>query len=148
MGQQQLLLVTMVTIIVAIATIVAINILSHRAEQSNRDAVRQDLIQAATYLQSIWERPGVMGGANRDFTSLNKNLILRFINVPSSSFVDGDTEAVNSNGVYRIGEVNELDMIIIGEPESGPPNLQIFVYRNPETGNWNFEVSENSDDDS
>jgi len=145
MGQQQLILVT---IIVGIATLIALNILSQRQIQSNRDAVRQDLVQAASYVQSIWERPSLMEGAGKDFSSMDENIILRFINVPSSSFQEGDTEAINENGTYRINDVDEMEMTIIGEPDTGPPNLQISVIRDPETGNWDFEISEVGEDDS
>lgn len=40
MGQQQLLLVILVTIIVGIATVVAINTFSSAADSANLDAVR------------------------------------------------------------------------------------------------------------
>ena len=47
MGQQQLLLVILVTIIVGIATVVAINTFSSASEQANIDAARQDMLQMA-----------------------------------------------------------------------------------------------------
>jgi len=43
MGQQQLLLVILVTIIVGIATVVAINTFGAAADSANLDAVRQDM---------------------------------------------------------------------------------------------------------
>lgn len=52
MGQQQLLLVILVTIIVGIATVVAINTFGSSAEQANLDAVRQDIAQIATAAQA------------------------------------------------------------------------------------------------
>ncbi|MDZ7718745.1 MAG: hypothetical protein U5K72_08020 [Balneolaceae bacterium] len=67
MGQQQLLLVILVTIIVGIATVVAINIFGTAAEQANRDAVRQDLLAAAAQAQGIYSRPEMMGGARQRF---------------------------------------------------------------------------------
>lgn len=142
MGQQQILLIILVTIIIGVATIVAVNVLDSRFTVSNRDAVRQDLAQAASYVQSLWERPGVMGGANRDFNTMNVEDILRYINVPSSSYQSGDDTATNENGTFRVEIESETELLIIGEPDSGPPDLQISVLRNPETGNWEFEVSE------
>jgi hypothetical protein len=142
MGQQQLLLVILVTIIVGIATIVAVNVLNNRITQANRDAVRQDLSQAASYVQSLWERPLVMDGAGRDFTTMNVEDILRYINVPSSTFQSGDTEATNENGTFRVEIESETELLIIGEPNSGPPNLEISVERDNETGQWEFTISE------
>jgi hypothetical protein len=146
MGQQQLLLVILVTIVVGVATIVAVNVLNNRVVQANRDAVRQDLTQAASYVQSLWERPTTMDGAGRDFTSMNVEHILRYINVPSSSYQSGNSEAINENGTFRVEIESETELLIIGEPNSGPPNLEITVERNSETGIWEFTVSESSED--
>jgi len=142
MGQQQLLLVIMVTIVVGVATIVAVNVLNNQVTQANRDAVRQDLAQAASYVQSLWERPSTMDGAGRDFTTMNVEDILRYINVPSSSFQSGDSEATNENGTFRIEIESETELLIIGEPDSGPPNLEITVERNSDSGIWEFTISE------
>lgn len=147
MGQQQLLLVILVTIIVGVATIVAVNILNNRLIQSNRDAVRQDLAQAASYVQSLWERPSAMDGAGRDFTTMNVEDILRYMNVPSSSYQSGDTEATNENGTFTVEIESETELIIIGEPDSGPPDLQITIERNSDTGQWEFTISEVGEDD-
>lgn len=148
MGQQQLLLVILVTIIVGVATLVAVNVLNNRAVQSNRDAVRQDLTSAASYVQSLWERPTLMGGANRDFKTMNVESILRYLNAPSSTFQSGDTEASNENGTYRVEEpTSETELVIIGEPDTGPPDMQITVSRNSETGQWEFEITDTEDDD-
>ena len=68
MGQQQLLLVILVTIIVGIATVVAINIFGTAAEQANKDAIRQDLLAASAQAQGIWARPIMMGGTGGDFS--------------------------------------------------------------------------------
>src|SRR6056297_3557785 len=67
MGQQQLLLVILVTIIVGIATVVAINIFGDAAEQANKDAVRQDLLAASAQAQGVYTRPIMMGGGGGSF---------------------------------------------------------------------------------
>jgi hypothetical protein len=145
MGQQQLLLVILVTLIVGIATIVAINVLTSGADQANKDAVLKDLSAAASFVQSIWERPQLMGGAARNFNNLGEDEILRFLNVPSSSYQEGDTEATNENGTYRIDNIDENELTILGEPNSGPPNIQIMVKRDSETNQWEFTISEIED---
>ena len=48
MGQQQLLLVILVTIIVGIATVVAINTFGTAADNANIDAVRNDMTAIAS----------------------------------------------------------------------------------------------------
>lgn len=145
MGQQQILLVILVTIIIGVATIIAVNILNSQAEESNRYTVRQDLTAAAAFVQSVWQKPSLMGGANRKFTDLEEEKVLEFLNVPSSNYQPGDTEATNENGTYRIEIVNDTELTIIGEPSSGLPNLQINVSRNDDTGNWIFDITEVED---
>ena len=130
MGQQQLLLIILVTIIIGVATIVAINVLNSGAIQANRDAVRQDLSAAASYVQSIWERPALMGGANRKFTDLEEEIILQYLNIPATDYQPGDTQATNQNGTYRVEIESDIELFIIGEPDTGPPNIQIRVSRN------------------
>jgi hypothetical protein len=89
-----------------------------------------------------------MDGAGRDFTTMNVEEILRYINVPSSSFQSGDTEATNENGTFRVEIESETELLIIGEPDSGPPNLEISVARDSDTGQWEFSLSEADGDDS
>lgn len=145
MGQQQILLVILVTIIIGIATVIAINIAGDRVNSANRDAVRQDLSAAASYVQAIWERPILMGGANRRFTELDEEIILQYLNIPATEYQPGDSEASNLNGTYRVQIEGDTELIIIGIPISGPPNIQIIVRRNDNTGQWSYEFSDVDD---
>ncbi|MDZ7755831.1 hypothetical protein [Rhodohalobacter sp.] len=148
MGQQQLLLVILVTIVVGIATIMAANVLNDRVTQANRDAVHQDLATAASYVQSIWERPLIMGGANGDFDEhMTEAEILQYLNVPSSEYQPGDEDASNENGRYFVSIKGSSELVITGEPSSGPPNLEVTAKKEA-NGQWTFEFSEAGDDDS
>ena len=62
MGQQQLLLVILVTIIVGIATVVAINTFGTAADNANIDAVRNDMTAIASGAQSYYMKPAMLGG--------------------------------------------------------------------------------------
>ena len=127
MGQQQLLLVILVTIIVGIATVVAINIFGTAAEEANRDAVRQDLLSAAAQAQAIWARPQMMGGAGGDFSILTEEELLERVNIPRGpESTDGST--VNDNGTYTLTRDN-LSVTITGEPVSGTDNIVMTVTR-------------------
>ena len=148
MGQQQLLLILLVTIIIGIATIVAINIIGDGRIDANRDAVRQDLSAAASLVQSIWERPQIMGGAGNNFeANMTEAQILQYLNVPASEFQIGDEQAVNENGRYFVTIQNESELLITGEPNTGPPNLQVSV-KQEDDGQWTFEFSEVESNDS
>jgi hypothetical protein len=150
MGQQQLLLVILVTIIVGIATVVAINIFGSAADQANRDAVRQDLISAAVQAQAIWARPSMMDGADRDFTggateeaaqAINAQDILRQLNIPGELLPNSDepTSVENENGVYTVTVQSATSLEIIGTPSSGADvdeqRIHAVVCRDAQ-GNW------------
>ncbi len=142
MGQQQLLLVILVTIIVGIATVVAINIFGTAAEQAERDAVRQDLLSAAVQAQGIWARPTLMDGAGRNFGNFEPGELLTRLNIPAESdHVPNSTPLVNSNGSYTVAVTNDGDGLeITGAPASGSPDIVLEVFRNDETGGWTVRI--------
>ena len=143
MGQQQLLLVILVTIIVGIATVVAINIFGTAATEANRDAVRQDILGAAAQAQAIWARPTMMGGIGQDFTNLTD---IRRLNIPIGSgdeFTSGTGEIQNANGTYTISAGADGDeLTITGIPTSGPPNIVLIMTLEEVTDGpdeWDFD---------
>jgi hypothetical protein len=141
MGQQQLLLVILVTIIVGIATVVAINIFGSAADQANRDAVRQDLMGAAVQAQAIWARPALMDGANRDFADMGAPEVLARLNIPTNdpAFNPGtSTSLTNENGTYSITSIEADQLQITGAPSSGEPNIILDVWR--DNGTWQVEI--------
>lgn len=88
MGQQQLLLVILVTIIVGIATVVALNVFGTQAEQANEDAVRQDMMSGAATAQGYYMRPTSMGGGGGDFGDID----LDDLNIPGVTEDDANNE--------------------------------------------------------
>ena len=97
MGQQQLLLVILVTIIVGIATVVAINTFGTAADQAARDAVTLDLVSIAAASQGYYIRPAMLGGGSRSFTNIDFNKFSFTARVSADS--DG-LEAENENARY------------------------------------------------
>lgn len=96
MGQQQLLLVILVTIIVGIATVVAINVFGNSAASANEDAVRQDILSIAASAQGWYIKPEMMDGGGNSFA----NMTFRDISFPAEK-IDGDGDvAENMNGTY------------------------------------------------
>ncbi len=151
MGQQQLLLVILVTIIVGIATVVAINIFGTAAEQSNRDAVRQDLLAASVQAQGIWARPSLMGGVDRDFSNATAGELLRDLNIPSNSYNrQAETpvnELNNENGSYSVTTNTEFVLAITAEPSSGGNDIILTMTRDQDTGNWIVDIDGNTTDE-
>ena len=136
MGQQQLLLVILVTIIVGIATVVAINVFGTAADEANRDAVRQDMLAAATQAQGLWARPTAMDGLGRSFEGFNDPRRL-FSRGSDSEFTYSETTVQNENGTYTIsgsGSDASSQLEITGEPASGGSDIEVTVQRVAGTG--------------
>ena len=105
MGQQQLLLVILVTIIVGLATVVAINTFQSAAEESNLNAIQQDILQAQSNANAYSLKPQVLGGGNGRF----QGITLQDISIPEE----------NENATYELGEINDDNFEIIATSERG-----------------------------
>ena len=114
MGQQQLLLVILVTIIVGIATVVAINTFGAAADSANLDAVRQDVAQIAAAAQGYYMKPRMLGGGGRSFEGITFNEFAFAATVIND---DGD-QACNENGKYIISGESDLEFTITAHPSS------------------------------
>jgi len=96
MGQQQLLLVILVTIIVGIVTVVAINTFGSSAENANRDAVRNDIAAIATSAQAWYIKPDMLGGGGNTFTGIS----FTDFGFSASTVSEDGLTATNLNGEY------------------------------------------------
>lgn len=116
MGQQQLLLVILVTIIVGIATVVAINTFGTAADAANIDSVRQDVGSFAAAAQSYYMKPQMLGGGGRSFQNITFN------DVPfASQGVEDGTTAWNINGKYVITGASATQITLEAHPSSRIP---------------------------
>lgn len=123
MGQQQLLLVILVTIIVGIATVVAINTFGSSAEQANLDAVRQDIATIATSSQAWYIRPAMLEGGGNSYA------LLTFDNI-NFSFDTRTSELIvsNLNGEYTISDRSATGFIVTSVPVSNPDITIVGTY--------------------
>lgn len=71
MGQQQLLLIVLGTIIVGVAVVVGINMFATGAINAERDALLQDVNNVASNAASYWRKPAALGGGNRTFVGVS-----------------------------------------------------------------------------
>ncbi len=112
MGQQQLLLVILVTIIVGIATVVAINTFSSAMSSSNKDAVRTDLATIATNAHAYYAKPKMLGGGGHSFDGFTFHTIA----FPATEVTEDGLHARNANGIYHIYSATASALGIYGEP--------------------------------
>ena len=142
MGQQQLILVVLVTVLVGIASIVAMNTFGQSAEISNREAVRQDLLYGANMAQSIFYRNPLLGGAGRDFTSYQGN-ILNLMGLPMTQNASGEWQ--NENGIYDIEDLDKDSFTIRGRPSTGGPDILAIVEFDEENRIWVVSIDDDED---
>ena len=89
MGQQQLLLIVLGTIIVGVAVVVGINMFTTGAVNAGRDALLQDVNNIASSAASYWRKPAALGGGARDFTGV-------------TSVITFGADSSNANGVFTM----------------------------------------------
>ena len=114
MGQQQLLLVILVTILVGIATVVAINTFGSSNVNANRDAVRNDIAAIASSAQAWYIKPGMLGGGNNSFATITFDAI----NVPADSIYNSGLSAANLNGAYVLSARTDSSVTVTATPTS------------------------------
>ncbi len=122
MGQQQLLLVILVTIIVGIATVVAINTFGTAADQANIDAVNNDVATLASAAQGHYMRPGMLGGGGRTFDGSSgtqaSSINFEGLAFPADGLSADLLTAQNENGRYVINLVTPSEFVITAHPAS------------------------------
>ena len=69
MGQQQLLLIVLGIIIVALAVFVGINMFTSSAIESKRNNLINECVNLAALAQQHYRRPAALGGGGRTFTN-------------------------------------------------------------------------------
>jgi Tfp pilus assembly protein PilE len=114
MGQQQLLLVILVTILVGIATVVAINTFGSSNINANRDAVRNDIAAIATAAQAWYIKPEMLGGGNNSF----EGLTFEDIGFAADSIYNSGLTASNLNGVYVLGTGTAGNITVTATPST------------------------------
>jgi len=122
MGQQQLLLVILVTIIVGIATVVAINTFGSAADQANIDAVTNDVATLASSAQGFYMRPAMLGGGSRSFNTGGEGglgVSFQGLSFPATAVDQNDfLTAQNENGRYVISDRAQNEFTITANPAS------------------------------
>lgn len=104
MGQQQLLLIILASIIAGAGVFLGINMFQENAAQANMDAVMQDCLTIATKAQTWYKRPSVVGGGGHDFN----NITFAKLGYPAEPYS-------NENGSYSFGTITTNSVEIIGD---------------------------------
>jgi Tfp pilus assembly protein PilE len=114
MGQQQLLLVILVTIVVGIATVVAMQVVNIQLEKSNKTKVRQDVQSVASSARAFYRKPGSLDGGNSSF----KEVTFRQTSFPKLGLSSDALKVYNENGTYVISSRSNSQFTIEAYPST------------------------------
>lgn len=114
MGQQQLLLIVLITIIIGIASIVATNTFDSAAQSANRDALTIDMNTLASGAQDFFLRPEPLGGGGRTFDGF----LIQGKLMPVNGISDDGLIAETENGTLEIVSAAGDAINIVGHPSS------------------------------
>ena len=106
MGQQQLLLIVLGTIIVGVAVVVGINMFTTGAVNSERDALILDINTVAASAASYWRKPAALGGGARSF-----------VGVSDITSFGSDSSTMNGNFVMSSVTANQFVLTATGANE-------------------------------
>jgi len=76
MGQQQLLLLVLATVIVGLATVAGIQAFEQGSNQAEQDALTQQAVKIASDIQARVKEPSQFGGYNGDYSSAENSITL------------------------------------------------------------------------
>jgi len=109
MGQQQLLVIILVTIVIGIATIVAVNTFETAAESANRDALINDILSLASEGQQFYTNPVVLGGGGRTFEGFS----IRGKIMPAMGISAAGDVAQTDNGTIEVRDADGQEFTIV-----------------------------------
>ncbi len=107
MGQQQLLLTILVTVIIGIATVIAIDTMQKSQSNANEAALRQDILMVLNDALMYYEKPESLGGGGNSFDGISQQHILSIDpeNENGTYEISGSGNTVTVEGYGKINEV-------------------------------------------
>lgn len=114
MGQQQLMTMILVTVIVGIMTVVAITVFGTSRDEGIKDLIRQDVMEAATVGQMYYKKPTMLGGGGESFTNI--------------TLFDIQLDSANAVSNFEITETSSTYFKLTATPLSGLDPFTAVVY--------------------
>ena len=106
MGQQQLILLVLATVIVGLAIVVGIAAFTQGGDRANADAMIQDAVTIANDAQAWVQKPKPFGGPENGFSDFNN---VTFSDLGYAADTPNNQTGVfeNANGMYQIQPSND-----------------------------------------
>jgi hypothetical protein len=106
MGQQQLVLIVLGMIVIAIAIVIGVSLFYDNASSSSRDSVVNDLTNYASRAHMFYRRSKALGGGGQSFTGIT---LSQLSNKLTGSMI------ITATGTFTIGSVSATEMTINGK---------------------------------
>lgn len=117
MGQQQVLLIILVMIVIGVATVVAINTMGETTLSANLDAVRQDMAEIAVSAQGYYQKPVMLGGGGQSFNPNGNPVHFNLLNFKGTITAD-PMVAYTYHGTYVLSNHTATSFIITAYPSA------------------------------
>lgn len=117
MGQQQLILLVLATVIVGIAIVVGIRAFTENDARANADAMMQDAVRMANDIQAAIKKPDPFGGVDA-FTDVDFGTI---------GYPNDGTNYTNLNGVFGLSDASAASILITGDGGETNSEQQVQV---------------------
>ncbi len=122
MGQQQLILLVLATIIVGLAIVVGIRTFTENSTKSNSDALMQDAVRMANDAQAWKQKPAMFGGQTlytgatvaNDVDNFTGTQLERIGYAVTSTGIGLSGSYENLNGEFGIVQADEAGLLIVG----------------------------------
>lgn len=115
---QQLILLVLAAILVAVALVVGLDMFQQSAEQAKQFIITQDLLTIANLAQAWFRRPDDFSGGDRSFANL--------------SFAAINFDSVNINGTYKLADRRSQSFRVVGTT-TGEDSLQVTLSVYPDS---------------
>jgi hypothetical protein len=115
---QQLLLLVLAAILVAVALVLGLDMYQQSLKQANQFVITQDLLTIANLAQAWFRRPDEFSGGNRSFTNL--------------SFAALNFDSVNVNGSFKLANRQTQSFRVIGTT-NGEDSLHVTLTVYPDS---------------
>lgn len=115
MGQQQLLLLVLGTLIVGLAVVGGVQMFDQSQKQSNMDSLSQDGVRIAADAQAWYSEPEQFGGGGQSYDGISFNdMGYRTGNTVAGNEAGADEHAT-VNGIFRIESASGDQLQIVGD---------------------------------
>jgi hypothetical protein len=119
MGQQQLLLIVVGLIIIAIAIIIGIDLFTASSAENKRDLVINECVNLATLAQQYYKKPTILGGGGNSFSGWQiPNGLKQSINGSFTEQVSADQIIITGTGTEIVSGTDSVKVEMTVTPTS------------------------------